>query len=62
MPKKPILKPGETVPQSGQYELRGQRGGSQGREATLVKNEPAPPTPARGMTWKLADRTRHKRN
>ena len=61
MAKKPVLKPGQKAPVSGQYGLLGPRGAPRGREATIVKNEPAPPTPSSGMTWKLADRTKHKR-
>ena len=61
MPKKPMLKPGQKAEISGQYELTGPRGGSREREATIVKDEPAPPTPETNMTWKLADRTKHKR-
>ena len=58
--RKPLLKPGQKAPTSGQYGLRGQRGADQRREATITKGEPAPPTPKPGMKWKLNDRTRHK--
>jgi hypothetical protein len=59
--KKPILKPGQKATVSGQYGLQGPRGGSGGREATIVQGEPAPPTPKSKMTWKLVDPTKHKR-
>jgi hypothetical protein len=61
MAKKPVLKPGQKALVSGQYGLRGPRGGSVEREATIVAGEPAPPTPRPKMTWKLADPTKHKR-
>jgi hypothetical protein len=57
-----LLKPGEKVKISGQYEIVGERGGKQeGREVTLVKNEPAPPTPKPNQKLKLVDETKHKR-
>jgi hypothetical protein len=59
--KKPVIKPGQKAPVSGQYGLQGPRGGTGGREATIVQGEPAPPTPKRKMTWKLVDPTKHKR-
>lgn len=39
--KTPPIKPGETVKDSGIYS-------TPGRRATLVKGEPAPPTPTKG--------------
>jgi len=62
MARKTPLSPGQKVKISGQYELTGPRGGRQGREATLTKHEPAPPTPRPKMTWKLTDTTKHKGN
>lgn len=45
-PKKPApLKPGEIVKDSGIYS-------TPGRRATLVKGEPAPPTPSKGKKWR----------
>ncbi len=61
MAKKTELRPGERAKTSGQYDLRGPRGGSRSREATITRGEPAPPTPDKGMSWKLTDRTKHKR-
>ena len=53
------LKPGNTAPRSGQYEIIGPRGGK-GPERTVVRGEPLPPTPKAGSTYKLVDPTRHK--
>lgn len=54
--RKPIVvKPGENVPRSGQYELVGIRGGRLGREVTLVKDETVPPTPKSGQSYTLVD-------
>jgi hypothetical protein len=49
---KNVLKPGQKVGTSGQYEVIGPRGGRTGHEVTLVKGEPAPPTI-------LVDKTKH---
>ena len=56
-----LIKPGQKVPASGQYERVGSRGGSRGGlEVTLVKNEPALPTPKPNERFKLVDATKHK--
>lgn len=47
-------KPGETAPRSGEYEIRGSRGGHTGKERTVVKGETFPPTPRRGESYTLA--------
>lgn len=52
------LKPGQTAPASGQYQKVGPRGG-RGPEVTSVKGEPLPPTPTKGTTYTLVDRTKH---
>jgi hypothetical protein len=58
--KKPLLKPGNKAPDSGQYEIVGSRGGKAGgKERTVVKGEPLPPTPERGQKYRLSDRTKH---
>jgi hypothetical protein len=54
------LSPGTTTPVSGQYERRGPRGGRTGQEVTSTKGNPLPPA-ARGETFDLVDRTRHRR-
>jgi hypothetical protein len=59
MAKTSGLKPGQTAPASGQYQKIGPRGGK-GPEVTSVKGEPLPPTPTKGSTYKLVDRTKHK--
>jgi len=58
MPKK-TFKPGEIAKDSGQYEIIGKRGGSTGKERTVVEGEPLPPTPKPGQCYKLADKTKH---
>lgn len=54
-----IFKPGHTAPQSGQYGIFGPRGGDTGKERTVTKGEPLPPTPQSGQTYKLVDPTQH---
>ena len=44
-PKKPTVKPGQTVRDSGIYSAGGRR-------ATMVRGEPAPPTPHSGLRWR----------
>lgn len=53
------LKPGQSAPASGQYQQLGPRGGA-GKEVTVVKGEPLPPTPAKGGTYVLVDPTKNK--
>ena len=53
------MKPGTAAPRSGQYEIIGQRGAPTGVERTVVKNEPLPPTPKSGQTYKMADPTKN---
>ena len=43
--KPPPLKPGQTVTDSGSYKAGPRR-------ATMVKGEPAPPTPRAGLKWR----------
>ena len=57
--RKSTLKPGQHAPASGQYQQLGPRGAVK-REVTVVKREPLPPTPAKGMSYKLTDRTKNK--
>ena len=54
-----IFKPGQKASRSGQYEIVGPRGGGTGKERTVVKNEPMPPTPEKGQGYKLVDPTKH---
>jgi len=55
------FKPGQTVPKSGQYEKIGPRGGKTGKEITGVKSKTFPPAVQPGITYHLADKTKHKR-
>lgn len=52
-------RPGQKVPQSGQYEQLGPKGGVI-KEVTGVKGEPFPPTPRPGGSYKLTDPTKNK--
>lgn len=52
-------KPGEKANTSGQYEIIGPRGGRTGKEVTVVKGEPLPPTPKPRETYELVDKTKH---
>ena len=53
------LRPGVKVRRSGQYQQIGPRGGK-GKEVTVVKGEPLPPTPSKGSSYKLVDATKNK--
>lgn len=53
------LKPGQTAPRSGQYEIVGPRGGGTGRERTVVRGEPLPPTQRPGQGFRLVDPTKN---
>ncbi|MBA7503861.1 hypothetical protein ES706_02482 [subsurface metagenome] len=46
----------EKVPVSGQDKVSRTK-----REVTCVKDEPFPPTPEKGETYRLVDRTKHKK-
>jgi len=52
-------KPGQKAPVSGQYGIRGERGGDTGRERTVVKGEPLPPTPKPGQVYVVNDATKN---
>lgn len=52
------LRPGMTVPRSGQYEIIGPRGGRTGEEVTGVKGKHLPPTPKPGYSFELVDPTK----
>jgi hypothetical protein len=55
---KPLYRPGQKAPVSGQYPMLGPKGGDTGQEVTVVKNEPFPPTPKPGMGYGKPDKTR----
>lgn len=57
--KKSGLKPGQKAPNSGQYQQIGPRGG-RGREVTVTKGEPLPPTKQSGATYTLVDPSKNK--
>ncbi len=52
-------KPGQKATVSGQYPILGPRGGNTGKERTVVKGEPFPPTPQKGQRYGTPDRTKH---
>lgn len=45
--KKPTIRPGQKVPDSGIYQQTGSN-----RRSTLVEGEPAPPTSEKGKKWR----------
>jgi len=55
-----MLKPGNKAPASGQYGIVGPHGGKTGKEVTVVKKEPMPPTPKPGQTFVMNDPTKNK--
>jgi hypothetical protein len=55
-----IYKPGEIAPRSGQYEIVGPLGEKTGKERTVVRGEPFPPTPERGQGYVLKDPTKNR--
>ena len=54
------FKPGEKAPMSVQYGIKGPRVVDTGKERTVVKNEPMPPTPEKGQKYVLKDKTKTK--
>lgn len=54
--KKPTVRPGKPVPDSGIYVSS-----LSGRRATLVEDEPAPPTPRPRETWRQVLDTNKKK-
>lgn len=53
------MKPGQTAPASGLYEIDGPRGGDTGKQRTVRRGEPLPPTPKPGQTYHLAEPARN---
>lgn len=51
--------PGEKADRSGQYGIVGPRGGDTGKERTVTRGEPFPPTPKPGQKYVLVDPTKH---
>ncbi len=54
-----VHKPGERAPDSGQYPIVGPRGGDTGKERTVTRGEPFPPTPKSGQGYGKPDLTKH---
>lgn len=54
-------KPGEKAPESGQYGIVNRNGRRTGEERTVTKGERLPPTPHKGQTYVIVDRTKHKK-
>jgi hypothetical protein len=52
---KPLLPPGTKAPRSGQYENP-----KIGKEVTVTRGEPLPPTPGRNQGYRLSDPTNNK--
>jgi hypothetical protein len=48
-----VYKPGQPAPVSGEYEIRGPRGGDTGKERTAIQGKPLPPTPQPGQTYAI---------
>ena len=53
------FKPGQKAPRSGQYEILRRGGAGTGKERTVTRGEPLPPTPKPGQKYKLTDPTKH---
>jgi len=53
------FKPGQIATRSGQYRILCPRGGDTGKERTVTRGEPLPPTPKSGMTYEMNDPTKH---
>ena len=54
------LPPGTPAPASGRYGIRGPRDGDTGKERTVTKGEPLPPTPKPGMGYVMNDPTKNR--
>ena len=52
-------KPGEKAKESGQFPILGPRGGDTGKERTVTRGEPFPPTPKAGQCYGTPDKTKH---
>jgi len=55
-----VYKPGMISPASCQAEIVGPRGGETGKERTVVRGEPFPPTPEPKQGYMITDRTRNR--
>lgn len=59
--EKKELKPGSICDTSGQYKMRGPRGGISKTEVTLIEGKKVPPTDKPRQTYIIVDKTKHKR-
>jgi hypothetical protein len=55
------LRPGQVAPASGQYGIVNRNGNKTGVERTVTKGEPLPPTPHKGQTYVIVDKTKHRK-
>jgi hypothetical protein len=53
------FKPGDHATRSGQYEIVTADGRRTGRERTVTRGEPFPPTPVPGQRYVMVDPTKH---
>lgn len=60
MAGKTLGKPGQKSPSSGQAVPVGPKGGIAGKEVTVVKGKPLPPTPKPNQHYDIVDRTKNK--
>lgn len=51
--KREVLKPGDTTPESGLWEIVGPRGGPTGQTVVSEVGKPLPPTDQPGQGWVL---------
>ncbi|GHO51449.1 hypothetical protein [Ktedonospora formicarum] len=56
---KQSYKSGQIAPASAQMVLVGPRGGKTSHEITAVKGKRLPPTPQKGQSYQIADRTKN---
>jgi hypothetical protein len=56
---KKTFRPGQIADESGQYGIIGPRGGEIGKERTVTRGKPLPPTPKAGQQYILVDKTKH---
>jgi len=54
------FKPGQPVPKSGQYGVKGPKGGDLGKEVTVSKGDVFPPTVKPGQTYVMNDPSNNK--
>ena len=55
------LRPGQKAPDSGQYGIVNRQGTKTGEERTVTKGKSLPPTPHKGQSYVIVDRTKHRK-